>query len=134
MGNKTNSQQLRMPQSTAHKILHNFLRFKSSKTVLVMSLSRVTDMLQCREGTIYKQCLQVHAMVPCSATFVLYSNLFQPSLPPYTMTDVMSLNMFGELLLSILLEEGPMTHYSIMLQYFHIFTYQFRIIQAYLSR
>jgi len=48
------------------------------------------------------------------------------------MTDVMSLNMYGELLLPILLEEGPMTHYSSMLQYFHIFAYQFRITQAYL--
>lgn len=35
VGNKTSSQQLRMSQSTAHKILHNVLRYKSP---------RVTDM------------------------------------------------------------------------------------------
>ena len=73
-------------------------------------------------------------MIPCSVTFVLYPNLFQPSYLPYTMTDVMSLDMFGEILMPILFEEGPMAHYSSMLQYFHIFVYQFRITHAYLSR
>jgi hypothetical protein len=55
VGNKTTSKQLCMPQSTAHKILQNFFKIQSSKTVLLMSLSRVTDMLQCGEGTLYKQ-------------------------------------------------------------------------------
>jgi hypothetical protein len=54
VGNKTCFQQLHMPQTTVHKILQNILRFKSFKTVLVVSLSRVTTILQCGEGTIYK--------------------------------------------------------------------------------
>ena len=99
-----------------------------------MLLSRVNDMLQCGEGTNYKQWLQVQAMTPCSVTFVLYPRLFQPSFLPYTMNDIMSLNMSGELLMPTSLEEGPMTHYSSMLQYLHIFTYRFMIIHVYLSR